>query len=371
MKLGGAWLGVCFALMLVSEAARASSPHVVVQFSEGIPPRDADRLMASFRAQLRDVAWVDTDDSRREDAICVVVVGIHEGRGLELRFLDGRGSEIGRPRVVPPSSREIVAMEAATIVRAFASTLHEPHAESSAAAPAAPPPVGAPEAPAPEARAPAAPAAPAALTEPILPPMAEFANENPEYGIKNTNPSFEGDFRLRLRMLYTGTLYASELPWLSGVRVEALAALSGPVHVGAAYAFDPGVDVAAAQSTIRVSQQAGMAFVGIERRTGTYAYGLDAGVDFTASSRTTLSTAPSFVAGSDASHLAVGGSLRAYALLRIPSAQRLHVDCALGVDVFPRSEHFTVREPSGAETDILSPHVIRPQMGFGIGFDPW
>jgi len=376
-------LTVGFALALVCARAEAGPPpRVVVRFPERAKTSEVERLLSSFRAQLRDIAWVDAEAPRgAESAVCIVVVelsGAGEGegadaRGLVLRFMGGRGDDVGEVRVLRANTPEVLATEAGAIVRAVVVARME---SKSRADPeiaerdegSIPERAGHPSAD------PVSPRPAGAQPEPVAAEEVRAApaphTDAPEHSAAST-PSGQRAPVVRIGAFYTGMAYAPELSWLSGVRGEAIVSIGKFVYLGAGYEMNPGAEVATANTAIRVSRQAGDAFVGLEKREGHFGYGVDGGVALARTVRSTVSIPDGFVAGADASLGSVEGTLRVRGLFRIPGLDRLHLDAAMGVQICPRAQAFVVRNASGAQTSVLSPRVIHPAIAVGLGFDAW
>jgi hypothetical protein len=336
----------------------------VIQFSDRVAPRDVERLLSSVRAQLVDVAAVEVGSAPAgEEALCVVIVDV-EAAGLRLRFEDGTGGALGQPRTIPPNSAEVMATEVATIVRSLVLALGErgrvPESRSETAG-------GAPTASG-SSGAPSAPPTPASSSTP--PPPESTLRRAPEYLEGNAPESPPPTFRGRFRGLYTGTIYAAELPWQNGMRLEAMYVAPRWFVVGVGYAFNPPVEVAGPDAVVHVARQAGSAFVGLEQRLALVSYGIDAALVVADTLRSTTSAAAPFEASAASSRLGVGGAMRVFGLVRIPGFERLHADLLLGVEAFPTREAFVTQGANG-EASVLSPYAFRPEVGAGMGFDAW
>ena len=336
---------VALATLVASGAASArEEPRVLVRFAPQLAGAEATRLTSAMRAQLRDTATVITSGEGAE-SVGVVDVDRTEA-GLILRFADRSGNPLGPPRVVAHGG-EIGASEAAAIVRAFVVA----GIEEAAPAPApsvAPPPAAAPP-------------------PPLAPSVAPSPSLSAEVPAPST-PAPAAPWRARLGAFYTGSTYASQLPWQSGARIEAVYAFAPRVYVGAGYAFHPATELTSDAAAVRATRHAAQLFVGAETRGRAFALGADLGAGFDDALRSTTRTAAPFTGTSDAAHVTAVFVLRGHARLRVPQVQGFALDVAPALELAPGSRSLVVEDGEATAT-LLSPAIARLRLDVGGTFD--
>jgi hypothetical protein len=408
--------GVALVLVAYPANAREGEPRLVVRFSPQISSADAARLASAIRGQLRDTATVDvtavspkpiprqpegrevmTESSRGADTVaatCIVDVDRGEA-GIVLRFADGAGRRAGLPRVVARGG-EIGASEAATIVRAFvvaAATHATKEKDADMTPPAAnaapvtdtkgassgeelrsPAPTttkGVESSAAPEPSATAEPAtndraaAPGTQAPAPAPPSQDRGNDARER--PSAAKGADAGWRVRVAALYTGTAYASELPWQSGARAEGAFAFLPGFYGGVTYAFHPPREIGSNAVSVNVSRHSGALFVGLEDAGRTFVLGADAAVGLDDTVRGLARTSAAFSPTGDAVNVGTTFALRLHGRWRVPEGRGLGLDVAPTVELAP-SERRMVVENQGASA-LLAPAVVRFRLDVGATFD--
>ncbi len=366
-------MGAACAAALVVGPARADDPpndRVVVRFERGARADEQARFAAAVRAELAGVAPVDVV----EPGTLVVVRVTWTRGGARLDFEDASGASIAPSRTITGDKPDVIAAEAASIVRATAIALRESAASRAASAsttaPApgpAPGPVPAPvstPAPVPSpgpAPSPAPVPVPAPAATPavvLLPPASPAPAPAPLAPDRSAAVSPAAPPRITLSASYVGTLYASQIPWRSGARVELLATLARldatrtRVYAGLDYDFDPPLDVSTPDVTLRTTRHAATVLAGIARDAGAVRLALEIGPVLTDTPR---------------SAIAGGAGFSPTGALML--SRRAHLDAALGLAVFPWGEAYVVQ--TAGETSVFAPYRVQPELALGGGYDLW
>jgi hypothetical protein len=342
-------------------AEPASARATVVLRFEGAGADEPRRFTRALQSELHGIASVDVLDP----AAVVIVSVTWTAKGAVLLFEDASGARVAPPRSVQGETPDVVASEAAAIVRATVIAMRERAALTrrddpavASTAPTAPPP--------PPERAPAAVVvtAPSAPREPTgAPPPASPANEAPAARAR--------DSRVALGVVYAGSVYAPAIPWRSGLRAEARAAL---LHVGAAwvygglaYGFDPPIDVMAANVTLRTSRHDATVVAGVAGRVGPWSGAGEVGPILADTIQSDPATASGVTSTGDHDIVSAGLVARLRAGLAI--AARSHLDLSAGVAAYPAGEAYVVQ--GAGRTTVLAPYRIQPEGSLGLSFDVW
>jgi hypothetical protein len=346
----------------VASAADPASGRVVVRFEQGAPADEQARFATAVRAELAGVAPV---DFVAPGTLVVVRVTWTRG-GATLSFEDASGATVAPPRTVLGETADIVASQAASIVRATAIALREAATLTRREAPAPPPvllpPPAPPTAPTPApASAPASAPAPTPTPEPAPAPPSEAASA----------PARGPVPRIVVDAFYTGAVYAADVPWRSGIRLDALATVArweGTwLYGGLGYSFDPPIETAAQVVTLRVTRHAATALAGLARSFGSLRIAGEIGPVLSDTLRSTRSAVSGFDSTADHAVVSVGAVARARAALVL--AARSHVDLSAGLSAYPWGEAYVVQ--GAGEASVFAPYRIQPEASLGVGYDLW
>jgi hypothetical protein len=317
--------------------ALAPSLHLELRIAAGVPEDRAARIRSAVQAQLVDVAVVDDANavSARTDERSVVLIDEREQQ-LVLQFMDARGVPLTSPRIVASAAEELEVSEAASIVRAYLVARSE-----------------SPQAPGPVAVASTA-RAPVARDEPVASPTR--AAELPL-----------SSWRGWLSVLYTGTSYAPELAWQSGLAFEAGMKLVPWLHAGASYDFHPPVAIENPLATVIVSRHDFGAFVGFASTGTAFGASLELGGGVTETLRTTRKLDPRLTPVADSALLGGSVMMRLRARVRLPELSRLALDVAPALELVSGAHPLVVDD--GSERTLLTPSLVRVRCDVGASFD--
>ncbi|HKP60887.1 MAG TPA: hypothetical protein VJV78_29360 [Polyangiales bacterium] len=327
---------VALAFMLLCASNAASARELLVQLklsiAPSVPEQQARRLRSAFAAQLIDVAWVQADADPGEPAPTYVVLIERTDQGLLLRFADAAGTTLATPRVVESTSDELSASEAASIARAFLVAQAE--------------------------------------QAPVTPAQAEPASAPPTPAL---SPAADGDTGTRalaswsgwLSVLYSGTTYAPELAWHSGVTGEAAFKL-GVWYVGASYSFYPTVEITGEPATVHLTQHDFGAFIGVGHAGDALGGSVELGVGLSDTLRATTSAEPELDQLDDSALLSGRALLRVRGRVRILPG--LALDLAPGLEVVVGAHPLVVDE-GAQKTDLLRPNLVRVRCDIGVSVD--
>jgi hypothetical protein len=365
-------------LLLLSGAlqAQAPAPAVLVHLPAGLPAPAAYQLLSALKAQLADLVVVETSAGSVPPLLAVAIARVEDG--LEIQFTDAAGAPVLAPRPVAGELGELVASQVASIVRAFVVARLESTPSGAASSQGVTPE---PEAPGPESEStPAAAAPPAAsgapavrqaqlLTPPPAPgtaapidrPVAAARGSAPE-----PSPATPARWRLRLAAAYTGTSYAPQLPWQSGLRVDASSALSAWTYVGLSYGYFVPVDVNGREVTIRVSAHALAGFFGVGRTWRIFGVAADAVFGVAETVRSTKHAVQGLEETRDSARWTFQAALRLHGRVRVPGLPRLSLDLAPALEFASSSGDFVV---DGTKSTILSPRQVRARVDLGASVD--
>ncbi|MBK8213489.1 MAG: hypothetical protein IPK71_07005 [Myxococcales bacterium] len=326
-----ALLGVALALA-PALAHAAPPPRVAVRLDAAFGEAESARLRGAIEAEVRDVATV---VSTTEGPTIVVLVE-KSGQGITLSFADARGTVVGKPRSLSGDD-EVVASSTGAVVRAHVVAATSERAEApSPVEPALAPSARTSEAPTPRDEAP----------RPAAPHLAP------------------GTFRVGA--YYTGTTYAPELPWQSGVRLEGSVRATRVVYVGAGYALSPGVTLSGAGVDVGVTRHAPYAFVGLESTGASLALGVDVGVGLDVAVRKTTSTREGLTATASSTFASPVLALRAHGRLR-SAGNGLALDVGPTFEAAPGGRSLVVADT--APVEILGANSARLRIDVGGTFD--
>jgi hypothetical protein len=356
--------------------AQAPAPAVFVRLPAGLPAPAAYQLVSALKAQLADLAVVETSAGSVPPLLAVAIARVEDG--LEIQFTDAAGGPLLAARPVAGELGELAASQVASIVRAFVVARLE---SAQVAAASSQGETGEPDAAAPEGEPTPATAAPrVASGAPIVHPV-ELLTRPPPPGTAAPidRPALEARgsareqsraaparWRLRLAVGYTGASYAPQLPWQSGVRVDVNAALSAWTYVGLSYGYLVPADVNGGEVTIRVSAHALGGFFGVGRTWRIFGVGADAVFGVTETVRRTLLTSQTLERTGDSARWTFLAALRLHGRVRFPGAPRLSLDLAPALEFASSSGDFVV---DGTKSVVLSPRQVRARVDLGASFD--
>ncbi len=334
---------IAYATLIVAAVSAASVPTRAWatpgrERIDVVVPTEVDassRFDSAIRAQLVDVA--DLVGANDPGAPTLRVQIARTTAGLELVLLDARGAALTKPRLLEGDD-EVAASAAGAIVRAYVVAKEET---------SPPPAVTTPEPPRPRGTA-------------ALPAKTRTETSSADTGTKRSARHL-----LRLGALYTGSSYASALPWQSGGRIEGSLALGSSAYVGLGYALLPGATVSTPEVDLRISRHGPGAFVGVEALGERFGVGLDLGAALDVSSRSTTRASVGLEATSDATYASASFTLRGHARLRLPEG--LALDLAPALELSPGAPSFALGgEGSPA---LLAPPPARFRLDVGGTFD--
>jgi hypothetical protein len=350
-----------------SRADDLPNDRVVVRFERGGGAQQQGQFAAAVRAELAGIAPVDVV---APGTLVVVRVTFTSG-GARLDFEDVSGAAIAPPRTIAGGTLDVVAAQAASIVRGTAIALRESAAlgkHDAAPAIAALGTASASAAPRPAATAPA-PAPPPAAESPTLPTSGrEAAAQAP---VPHSSPSGSSPPRISVSAFYAGEVYAAQVPWRSGARVEVLASVArlGPtwLYAGLDYGFDPPVDVSTPDVTLATSRNAASLRAGLGHSFNGLRLAFKIGPEFTSTLRTATTSANGFAPTGDHALLSLGAIGRARAAILLSA--RSHVDLVAGLALFPWADTYVVQ--GRGDTTVFAPYRVQPELALGLGYDVW
>lgn len=372
-------------LRRTAASERVRETRVLVRVSPRISSADVARLVSAMRAQVQDLATVDSG-ADVAGALCVVDIEPAPA-GVSLVLRDPSGRSAGARRVVAAGG-EIGASEAAAVVRAFVvasrervgAASAEPASTASSTAVVQPvdPPTSVPSSPAastlPATSNVGGPSAP----QGAAPTAAKNAGNGPAPMPAASSPSREtvsgaarapAAGRVRATAAYTATRYADEVPWQSGIRFEGAFAMTPAAYVGLGYAFHPAVEVASDAVSARLTRHAASVFVGLERQGRMVSFGADVAAGMDDTLRTTSRAGAGFSGTADASSLSPAFALRLHGRWRVPQIRGVSLDFAPAFEVAPGARDLVVEGAGGSSTALLRPTVARARLDVGASFE--
>jgi hypothetical protein len=383
---------IACAVASLSAAARADDAgegRVVVRFQQGPGAEEQARFAAAVRAELAGVAPVEVV---APGALVVVRVTWTRG-GATLDFQDASGATVAPSRTVVGETADVVAAQAASIVRATAIALREAAAfgrretgagtgagsapsSASALVPASTSTSTSPSSSTSPSTSPSTPTSTRIPTSTSTSTSTPTSPSNPASTYPSRSESTPGPHllnpvpRIVLDAFYSGAVYAPDVPWRSGVRLEVLATTARWgrtwLYGGLGYGFDPPIDVATPNVTLRTTRQSATLFAGLGRALGALRVAAEVGAVLSDTLRS-ATTAAGFDATSDHALVSFGAIARAHASLALWA--RWHVDLSAGVAAFPWGEVYVVQ--AGGETSVFAPYRVQPEASLGMGYDLW
>lgn len=401
------WSGRCRVLIALwllfvpaqNQVAAQASARVSLQLAASVPEETGRRLVSAITGQLADLASVDQAPPNAGDpALCAVSIGPYAD-GLTLAFSDAEGRALGPRRTLSGADSERVASEAATIVRAFvvariegraspSVARNEPAARTGAAAQVDAPDGGQveqssiprqlddlrstdrteataterepnDEKPAPSGAQPAPPKEPNKATA-VVAPAADDVTAVPK-----SQASALG--RLRFSALYTGSTYAPQLPWQSGLRAELALRLSNWLYGGLSYGFHPPVEVVGTLASVRIHDHNLSALASVGRMGSRFGLAGELVVGATDTLRTTTRTVSLLTSVRDAAYWSATVALRLRGRLRVPGLERFVLELS---PVLEWVQRVRVSIAAGERDErILAPRNLRARLDVGLAVD--
>ena len=201
-------------------------------------------------------------------------------------------------------------------------------------------------------------------------PTPRTAEPTPAVPVQQTAPrTARAPAQLWLTTFYTGTIYAPELSWLDGFRVEGAWRFHAWLYAGVGYGFHAPAHVGGAPdalATVRIHDHNLSGWAGVGRTGELIGWGIEVAVGLTDTLRHTESAAGQLAPTDDSASWSAMGALRLRGRMRVPGLPRLLLELAPAVEL--------AREPplavdDGEEIPILSPHTVRGRLDVGASVE--
>jgi hypothetical protein len=321
-------LALDLALSAQAAAAPAPEPWVELRIGPGMSETRAAGIRSSVKAQLIDLARTEpAEASARSSPACVVLIDAGD-QGIVLRFTDAAGHPLAPPRSIADDADELAASEAGSIVRAFLIARDA----SDRAAPAV-----------------------EAAHDSLAPPAASGEMPAP------------GEWRGWLTAEYSGTHYAPQLRWQSGIAFELGFALSAWLDAGVRYGVYPAAEIGNELAVVRVTRHDAGAWLGVGTRWAAFAGAVELGGGVSDTLRSTEVRTQRLVPVDDSALLSGSAWLRLRGRVYVPGFARLALDLAPAVELVSGAHPLVIRDR--AETRLLTPNLVRFRCDLGISLD--
>jgi hypothetical protein len=173
--------------------------------------------------------------------------------------------------------------------------------------------------------------------------------------------------RVWVSTLYTGDSYAPELPWQSGVRLEASGRLRRWLYVGAGYVLHPATSVSNQLAGVRILDHGPSVWAGVVRTEARYALGLELVVGLTNTRRETSWVAGQLADTPDSRRSSALIALRVRGRVRMPSWPRVWLEVAPALELVNTGDSAVM--VTADQTRVLSPRDLRFRLDAGFSFD--
>lgn len=170
--------------------------------------------------------------------------------------------------------------------------------------------------------------------------------------------------RALLAASYTGTSYAREIAWQSGVGVEAGWAWPIGLRTSIGYTVYQRARAQSSLGRLELVRHPIAVMVGYHRRVRAIGFGGDAGLLLDYTRRHATTTEPDVEAGADRGRVTTALALRARGSVLV--VWRLEVFAALGVEAWLSDVRYAVRERNGELGVVLTPRRVRATGTAGV-----
>jgi hypothetical protein len=178
------------------------------------------------------------------------------------------------------------------------------------------------------------------------------------------SPTAPSRGRAVLAVDYTGTSYAHELPWQSGVGLEAGWAWRFGLHAMVGYTAYQRVRAESPLGRVELTRHPIVALLGYHRRHRALGYGGDAGLIVDYARRHAIAGQPEVAAARDKGNVTTALTLRARGSVVV--VWRLEVFAAVGIEAWLSRVRYAVADAGGDLHTVLVPRTVRATVVAGL-----